>query len=246
MIPNVATEPQFVYLSAMSTASRLLRTRIWLVALGWALTAAPAFAQGSTSLDLPIGRFVFDVHGAVVPFGQNFQLATARGLDPETEPRFGLGMGAGVHLYVLRIGVLTVGLGGRVITASAARSPNQDGQNPDGPRLRKRFTAFAPELSLNFGGRDGWSYVSGGIGRSRLSLFEAGADAPPQRSSHTVNVGGGRALVHEPTSRIRPRPALLHRAAPRANRKRTCFPPHDGHGAQHRGIVQVMRVQLES
>ena len=191
MIPNVATEPQFVYLSAMSTASRLLRTRIWLVALGWALTAAPAFAQGSTSLDLPIGRFVFDVHGAVVPFGQNFQLATARGLDPETEPRFGLGMGAGVHLYVLRIGVLTVGLGGRVITASAARSPNQDGQNPDGPRLRKRFTAFAPELSLNFGGRDGWSYVSGGIGRSRLSLFEAGADAPPQRSSHTVNVGGG-------------------------------------------------------
>lgn len=75
--------------------------------------------------------------------------------------------------------------------ASAGGSPDLDGVKPDGPRLRKRFAVYSSELSLNFGGRDGWSYVSGGIGRSRLSLYRTDADEPPQRSTHTVNVGGG-------------------------------------------------------
>ncbi len=172
-------------------AGRFVRARASFTVLGWALMAAPVFAQGATSLERPIGWFVFDAHGAVVPFGRNFQLATARGLDPNTEPRLGIGVGAGAHFYPLRIGVLTVGVGVRVITASTTGTPDQEGPNPDGPRLRKRYTSFAPELSLNFGGRDGWSYVSGGMGRSRLSLYDAGSDEPPQRSSHTVNVGGG-------------------------------------------------------
>ena len=151
----------------------------------------PAFAQGSTNLDVPIGWFVLDAHGSIVPIGRSFQLAAARGLDPEVDPRLGIGGGVGLHLYPLRIGVLTVGVGGRALAASASGSPDPEGVNPDGPQLRKRFTAYSGQLSLNFGGRDGWSYVSGGMGRSRLSLYASSADEPPQRSTHTVNVGGG-------------------------------------------------------
>ncbi len=163
-----------------------------MVTLGWTLMAASAFAQGATNLNLPIERFVFDAHGSIVPFGQNFELASNRGFSPENQPRLGLGVGAGAHLYLLHIGVVTVGVGARVITASGVKSPDQEGPRSRLPaRLRKRFTAIAPELSLNFGGRDGWSYVSGGIGRSRLALLQARSNESPQRSSHTANVGGG-------------------------------------------------------
>ena len=49
----------------------------------------------------------------------------------------------------------------------------------------------APQLSFNFGGRNGWSYISGGPGTARLSLFPLNQDQPTQRRTNTLNYGGG-------------------------------------------------------
>jgi hypothetical protein len=62
----------------------------------------------------------------------------------------------------------------------------------NGPTVRRHFTTFSPEISLNFGHRNGWSYISGGMfGRSKLYADRADKEAvnPPYRS--TVNYGGG-------------------------------------------------------
>ena len=148
-------------------------------------------AQSIEEIDAPIGRFVFDVHGAIAPWGQNANLAISRGFDPETQPGRGIGIGGGVHVYPLRWKFITFGLGASVLYASGSKSPGADDPDPEAPPLRKTLTALAPQLSFNFGSRNGWSYLSGGPGTSRLSLYERDGPEPPQRSTSTFNYGGG-------------------------------------------------------
>ena len=70
-------------------------------------------------------------------------------------------------------------------------TPHGHGPRPERSDPSKKFTAIAPQISLNFGGRNGWSYLSGGLGTSRLSLFARNDEEPDQRRSTTVNYGGG-------------------------------------------------------
>ncbi|HVQ13030.1 MAG TPA: hypothetical protein VMS40_05545, partial [Vicinamibacterales bacterium] len=46
------------------------------------------------------------------------------------------------------------------------------------------FQTVAPQLSLNFGTSDGWSYLSVGAGTARVDAVESG-------SSSSINAGGG-------------------------------------------------------
>ena len=64
-------------------------------------------------------------------------------------------------------------------------------RDPNGPSVRTRFTAISPQLSFNFGDSDGWSYLSGGLGTSRMSVFVDDGDEPEQRRAGTLNYGGG-------------------------------------------------------
>ena len=150
--------------------------------------AAPAFAQPQQE---PIGRYVIDLRGSVIPFGRNADLASGRGLHPPDTPGAGFGFDIGAHVYPLRLWVVTFGIGASYHVTAASQSPGVLSPNPDGPTLRKTFTALSPQVSFNFGTRDGWSYLSGGIGRSRLSLYATGADAPAQPTANTLNYGGG-------------------------------------------------------
>ena len=55
------------------------------------------------------------------------------------------------------------------------------------------MTAVSPQLSLNFGKRSGWSYLSGGIGWASLTS-EVQVDGPLENASErrrTLNYGGG-------------------------------------------------------
>jgi hypothetical protein len=59
--------------------------------------------------------------------------------------------------------------------------------------MEERLITASPQLSFNFGTGNGWSYISGGIGRSVWALHETGlaasdADVEPLR---TLNYGGG-------------------------------------------------------
>ena len=155
-------------------------------------SAAPVLAQDAER----IGWFVIDARGSLVPFKRNEELAISRGFNPQDTPGPGVGIDVGAHLYFLRWKAITFGIGASMHASRAAQRPPQLEVEPltdaeRGPTLRKTFVAVAPQLSLNFGGRQGWSYISGGLAPSRLSLYSLAEEIPPQRRSSTLNYGGG-------------------------------------------------------
>ena len=154
-------------------------------------SAPNASAQGVEDvIDAPIGRFVVDLHGVVAPWGKNPELGIPRGFDPATQPGRGIGISAGAHVYLLRWRFVTFGVGASILYASGSQRPGPNDPDPLVPALRQTFTAWSPQLSLNFGRRNGWSYVSAGPGTSTLSLYNPDAPAP-QQSTRSFNYGGG-------------------------------------------------------
>jgi hypothetical protein len=55
------------------------------------------------------------------------------------------------------------------------------------------FKALSPQLSLNFGNGNGWSYLSGGISLATWSVVPAGAPPLPidDERRRTISYGGG-------------------------------------------------------
>lgn len=151
-------------------------------------TSLPAHAQPPEE---PIGGYVFDVRGTLIPFVLNADLAVNRGLPPLDTPGRGFGYDLGGQVYVFRLWQITFGLGGSYHASHADQRRGELSADPEGPTLRKRFSALSSQLSFNFGHRNGWSYLSGGLGSSRLSLFPRDAEEPAQRSANTLNYGGG-------------------------------------------------------
>ena len=147
----------------------------------------------------PIPRIVVDLHGIVPVFpNDNAALASSRFVnDPGRPlavgelPGAGFGGRIGVHLYLFKWKAITVGVGGEVMSARSSSSPPDDTQGfvP----VTERLTSGAGQLSLNFGSAHGWSYLSGGFGRSQWSILPAG-QAPTSSDTETLptaNYGGG-------------------------------------------------------
>ena len=154
-------------------------------------SSLPAHAQPP---EVPVGGYVVDVRGTLIPFARNVELAAARELPPLDTPGRGFGYDVGGHVYVLRLLGITFGLGASYHASSADQAPGARSADPDGPILRKRFSAVSSQLSFNFGHRNGWSYLSGGLGSSRLVLFPVdplNPEEPDQRPANTLNYGGG-------------------------------------------------------
>jgi len=143
----------------------------------------------------PIPRFVVDVHASVPLFpSDSQQLIDSR--NPSWSlgdlPSRGWGGQLGLHLNLLRWRALTLGIGGEVMVARATSPPPTE-ETPSAIALEERIVSAAPQLSFNFGTGHGWSYLSGGVGRSVLSLHETGqlesnSDVEPLS---TINYGGG-------------------------------------------------------
>lgn len=145
-------------------------------------------------VDEPIAPFVVDARGVFARFKQ-FPAVAAGLAVPETElPTRGLGLVVGAHLYPVRTRSFALGVGAELLLrarGSNTIAPAVEG-GPDGPTVVTRMTAFSPQVSLNFGKRNGWSYVSGGIGRASFTTERD--DAPledPETRPMTINYGGG-------------------------------------------------------
>jgi hypothetical protein len=140
-----------------------------------------------------IGPFVVDVRGTSPKFPDDAQLAQSRGLSIDELPGRGFGLDAGAHVYLFKWRVMTVGVGAQMTLARAASgSVVQDGVEIARP-VTSWFTAFTPQLSFNFGNGDGWSYISGGIGKSVWSTVPDGQPPLPgdEERLTTINYGGG-------------------------------------------------------
>ena len=179
------------FLNTMITQTSI--RRFVLLVLLVAGAAAPLPAQDHPADTKPIGRFTADVRGAFPKFKQDPTIATAAGVDKENLPGRALGLVIGAHWYPARIGRVTFGLGGEIMMARASHTIEAATEDATaGPTVRSRFSTLAPQVSFNSGKREGWSYISGGIGGSRFTVDRDDAPLTAQEGrSKTINYGGG-------------------------------------------------------
>ena len=138
-----------------------------------------------------IGPFVVDLHATVPRFPQDPQLAQSRDMTLAELPGSGLGVLVGVHVYPLRWRAVTFGLGGEFATGRSRQTPTA-AQTAIRPAT-ERLTTITPQLSFNFGTGNGWSYISGGLGRSTWAVTPQGQEgfAADSEQLKTISYGGG-------------------------------------------------------
>jgi len=152
-------------------------------------------ASAAAQQDQPIGRFVADFRGVYSRSKVEPTVASDLGVESSNLPSRSWGAAAGAHFYFWHTKHITFGIGGETVWARGSRTSetkNPDGTTTTGPTVRRHFLTVVPELSLNFGHRNGWSYISGGMfGTSTLYLDRADTPAMnvPRRS--TLSYGGG-------------------------------------------------------
>ena len=153
--------------------------------------AAPAAAQQ----DQPIGRFVADFRGVYGRHKVEPSVATDLGVESGNLPARTWGAAGGAHVYFWHTRHITFGAGAETVWARGSRTPtiaNADGTSSPGITVRRHFSTIVPEVSLNFGHRNGWSYISGGMFGTSTEYLDR-ADIPstnvPRRS--TLSYGGG-------------------------------------------------------
>ena len=174
----------------MSVASAIFSVRRSVACLAVLAVASTATAQEPPP---KIGPFVVDVRGTLPILPSSPQLAASRGLDEIDLPGLAIGGEAGVHFYFFRWKAITFGIGGDVIVARAHRTPETVATQPVGHAVTETFVAASPQISFNFGTGNGWSYLTGGIGRSAWQIVPDGGEVSPADDERlrTVNYGGG-------------------------------------------------------
>ncbi|MGE0041990.1 MAG: hypothetical protein AB7H88_08715 [Vicinamibacterales bacterium] len=168
------------------------------------LAAGPVLAQAPAR---PISGFIVDLHGVTSGLP-----ATPGWLPPVPDetalPTRGLGLDGGAHVFVASLGRVKVGVGARALFVRGATAINPEADTAAAatiPDVTTKLKAVEPEVSFNFGHRDGWSYISGGMGRAKVeseALVASGSGAPtiggPAGWVSIFNYGGGaRWLIND-------------------------------------------------
>lgn len=168
------------------------------VALAVAIECAAAGTSTAQPRD-PIPRLVADIRVASVG------LPTGAGWTPAVPtdtlvPGRALGLDAGAHVYLVRFSAIAIGLGGTFVAGRGHHAP--PASDSGGPALTPGVTtslaAYTSQVSFNFGHGLGWSYISGGLGRVRVTseVSEPVTGAAPLAPVETgwglaINYGGG-------------------------------------------------------
>jgi hypothetical protein len=151
------------------------------------LATSPALAQTQQ----PIPPFVVDVRGFFAGLGQDPVTAADLGVDPESLPTRALGGAVGVTFYPIRRQSFALGIGGEGLLARGQSQPVDAGGLPLGPQIERRLQSLAGQVSFNFGHRDGWSYISAGMGPLLFETFQGTAPQVSPPRDMTLNFGGG-------------------------------------------------------
>ena len=109
----------------------------------------------------PIGRFAADFRGAFARHKAEPSVATDLEVDAGNLPTKSFGLVGGAHVYPLRLGKsVALGIGANIVFtrgSKAIETDNTDGTTTTGPTVRRHFRTISPEISLNFGHKNGWS-----------------------------------------------------------------------------------------
>jgi hypothetical protein len=130
-----------------------------------------------------------------------------------TVPSRAYGIDAGAHVYLMQVGAARLGIGATYLrargTASPAAAAATSGASGSGavqattPAVAALVTTIAQQVSVNFGSRAGWSYLSAGIGRARISTRASAFGTTQARllesgARQAINVGGGARWFAKP------------------------------------------------
>jgi hypothetical protein len=129
----------------------------------------------------PPGPWVLDVRGTTSGLPSN--AAFFPPLVTETQvPTRALGLDVGAHVYLLSLGPARIGIG-----ADYIRFRGTSGT------ISATVTTIAPGLSFNFGTANGWSYLSGGVGRGQVTTTAVQATGTLEEDSSglTTHYGAG-------------------------------------------------------
>lgn len=149
-----------------------------LVVLVLVLAPARVAAQGQD----PVAGYVLDLRGATS--GLPAETAFFPGIPLDTVvPARGFGFDVGAHVYLFRLGPSRVGLGANYVRVRGTTMG-----------IVATASIIAPQVSLNFGTANGWSYLSAGFGSARINTRfddEAGAVSAESGGLDATNYGGG-------------------------------------------------------
>jgi hypothetical protein len=148
-----------------------------------ALAAVLACAgRASAQAPEPPGPWVLDVRGATSGLPSDTAFYPPLSLDTLVPSR-GFGFDIGAHVYPLSLGPARVGLGA---TYLRARGTSES--------VAANVGTLAPQVSFNFGSRNGWSYLSAGFGRAWIGTTAEQLTGTAEEESggvRAVNFGGG-------------------------------------------------------
>ena len=168
----------------------------FLLILGGVLSSTPAAGQAAPS---PPGPYVIDVRGVSSGLPQAAALLPALAADLSAPSR-GTGFDVGGHVYLGRFRRARLGFGANFVSVRGkavpqrATSSSATSSTPTAlPAVRVTMRTIAPQVSMNFGTADGWSYLSGGAGITEVSartldLVDASGDSGQLM---TINAGAG-------------------------------------------------------
>jgi hypothetical protein len=139
----------------------------------------------------PIPRFAADVRGFYSSLKQDPITAENLGIDAFTLPHRGPGGVIDAHLYVLRSRTFALGVGAELMAQRGSAQVRDATGTATGQTVHQQIRGVAPQISLNFGTYDGWSYVTAGMGPLTFATYLDTAPSEPAPSKMTINLGGG-------------------------------------------------------
>ena len=166
----------------------ILGRRVMMMAIGLAIAPCAAAQNKET---LPI--VAADARVGFPRYNDPASVATGLQVNSLNLPTRGFGLVFGAHFYPMHKGIVTFGVGGELITSRGSKTLEAENTTlPSSPTVRTQFSSIAPQVSINFGKREGWSYLSAGLGSARLTTERE--DLPETVSAPRVkalNYGGG-------------------------------------------------------
>lgn len=170
------------------------------------LAAVPAAAQ-TPGGHLPL--FSVDLHAATVGLPQVEGWVPVVSSNTKLPGRY-WGIGGGASVYPVRLGLITFGIGASLLTGRGkgesvviTSGSGTSATTRITPIVRTAITSLMPQLSMNFGHKLGWSYLSLGFGRSKVtSRADAAGTTPamvvPDAWNPALNFGGGAKWFMKP------------------------------------------------
>jgi len=173
-----------------------MRLTVAAAALAWtvsvpALALAQAATQVPAQVPKPLPLFAFDARGFMTSVGDvttaNDLHITATNLPSKVR-----GFELAANVYVKRGPGLAIGFGGDFVMGRGRHTTTDTTGAAADIKTATRLTSFSGNASLNFGQRNGWSYLTGGYGPMQMwSYMDDGSPRPAPPSAMTFNFGGG-------------------------------------------------------